>query len=454
MAGRMAYNAAYWLQTVKTGTLLAQNMALHKRTMADMVSQRRRTPRVWARPTRALMDEPFQLEVACLPPHCPVTLRSTLYSEGNDLWEAFSHYVSDERGRVNVSKDESLGGLYIGREPMGLLWSLRLAVGGRQNIRLRKKNIQTPLVVDISLFDGHNTDNFNTQTALAMTTMERWYMAPGVRRIEVRENGVVGTLFIPPGPGPFPALLDVWGLAGFIEHRAALLASRGYACLALAYINHPELQLGSGMGISYFQESWKLLQSVPQVSADRLGLLGSCFGAAIFILMASELPDISPRCLVAINSPSGLLNPGEGNYLEKMQRLLPEPKLDANGHLMIKDAILAIGIDLERSLQASGIQCPVLLVVGEDDQCVPALESAQRLEAQMRAVGKGHLVTKLSYPEAGHLIEPPYHPVMRSSTFIFPNQTATMLWGGVGKPHAAAQEDSWRKILEFLDKHL
>ncbi|KAG2469387.1 MK11 kinase, partial [Polypterus senegalus] len=218
-----------------------------------MVSQRRRTPRVWARPTRALMDEPFQLEVACLPPHCPVTLRSTLYSEGNDLWEAFSHYVSDETGRVNVSKDESLGGLYIGREPMGLLWSLRLAVGGRQNIRLRKKNIQTPLVVDISLFDGHNTDNFNTQTALAMTTMERWYMAPGVRRIEVRENGVVGTLFIPPGPGPFPALLDVWGLAGFMEHRAALLASRGYACLALAYINHPELQLGSGMGISYFQ---------------------------------------------------------------------------------------------------------------------------------------------------------------------------------------------------------
>uniref|UniRef100_A0A8C4RKT7 Uncharacterized protein n=1 Tax=Erpetoichthys calabaricus TaxID=27687 RepID=A0A8C4RKT7_ERPCA len=293
MAGRMAYNAAYWLKTVKTGTLLAKNMALHERTMADMVSQRRHTPRVWARPTRALMDEPFQLEVACLPPHCPVTLRSTLCNEGNDLWEAFSHYVSDERGRVNVSKDESLGGSYVGCEPMGLLWSLRLAVGGRQPVRLRKKNIQTPFVVDISLFDGHITDNFNTQTALAVTTMERWYMAPGVRCIEVRENGVVGTLFIPPGPGPFPALLDVWGLGGLMEHRAALLASRGYACLALAHINHPELQLGSGMGISYFQESWNLLQSVPQVSADRLGLLGSCFGAAIFILMASELPDIS-----------------------------------------------------------------------------------------------------------------------------------------------------------------
>jgi len=29
-------------------------------------------------------------------------------------------------------------------------------------------------------------------------------MAPGVRRIPVRENGIIATLFLPPEDGPFP----------------------------------------------------------------------------------------------------------------------------------------------------------------------------------------------------------------------------------------------------------
>ena len=29
-----------------------------------------------------------------------------------------------------------------------------------------------------------------------------------------------------------------------------------------------------------------------------------------------------------------------------------------------------------------------------------------------------------------------------------------MLWGGQTKPHADAQEDSWEKILAFLQQHL
>ena len=29
-----------------------------------------------------------------------------------------------------------------------------------------------------------------------------------------------------------------------------------------------------------------------------------------------------------------------------------------------------------------------------------------------------------------------------------------MLWGGHTKPHADAQEDSWEKILAFLQQHL
>lgn len=39
------------------------------------------------------------------------------------------------------------------------------------------------------------------------------------------------------GPGPFPALLDLWGGGGgLVEYRSALLASHGYVSLALEYM--------------------------------------------------------------------------------------------------------------------------------------------------------------------------------------------------------------------------
>lgn len=59
------------------------------------------------------------------------------------------------------------------------------------------------------------------------------------------------------GPGPFPAMLDLWGMGGgLVEYRAALLASRGYASLALAYIGHRELPAPHNcimVGNSYFK---------------------------------------------------------------------------------------------------------------------------------------------------------------------------------------------------------
>ena len=64
-------------------------------------------------------------------------------------------------------------------------------------------------------------------------------MGPGVTRIPVNcSSRVKGTLFLPAGDGPFPAVISMYGgmLKGqVVEERSALLASRGFACLALAY---------------------------------------------------------------------------------------------------------------------------------------------------------------------------------------------------------------------------
>lgn len=100
-------------------------------------------------------------------------------------------------------------------------------------------DVLTPMVVHISVYSGHMTEGFSKQSPLATVFTERWYMAPGVCRIDIREHGVRGTLFLPPGPGPFPGVLDMWGGGGgLVEYRSCLLASQGFVSMALEYLSH------------------------------------------------------------------------------------------------------------------------------------------------------------------------------------------------------------------------
>lgn len=52
-----------------------------------------------------------------------------------------------------------------------------------------------------------------------------------------KKQCVLHSIYPTLGPGPFPAVLDLWGGGGgLVEYRSALLASRGYVALALEYI--------------------------------------------------------------------------------------------------------------------------------------------------------------------------------------------------------------------------
>ncbi|XP_042338899.1 bile acid-CoA:amino acid N-acyltransferase-like [Plectropomus leopardus] len=74
----------------------------------------------------------------------------------------------------------------------------------------------------------------------------------------------------------------------------------------------------------------------------------------------------------------------------------------------------------------------------------------------MERAGNSHLLTVLSYLNAGHLIEPPFTPFARASTFrsVGSREKLMALWGGEIIAHSRAQEDAWRKILVFLRENL
>lgn len=60
-------------------------------------------------------------------------------------------------------------------------------------------NVQTPMELTVSVYQGHRSEGFADQVPLVGAVVERWYMAPGVRRIPVTEDRLTATLFLPPG---------------------------------------------------------------------------------------------------------------------------------------------------------------------------------------------------------------------------------------------------------------
>ncbi|KAI3366612.1 hypothetical protein L3Q82_009292, partial [Scortum barcoo] len=386
-------------------------------------------------PTRALVDEKFRVVVENLPPASPVTLHSLHLSEDKDYWEAYGHYISDHRGSVAVAEDLSFGGTYTGKEPMGLLWSVRPVPGSRKGLRLRKMDVCSPMLVNISVYGGHVAEGFMEQPPLASVLTERWYMAPGVQRIDIKEEEVIGTLFIPPGPGPFPGLLDMWGGGGgLVEYRASLLASHGYVSFALQYCPAGELQ-SAHLGLNYFEvcTAFNIIQDHPQVIRDRVGVFGLSLGSILTINLAARSTIVKakadlmchhfvlqPRCCVCVSgNHSNLTGMTLKGFPQKFATDTHKIRLDENKCQILRDVCLAITTDPSMTLDVGKINCPMMLVNGNDDQSWPTdVSAAKDMARMMQAAGKEHLLTIVQYPDTGHLIEPPYSPHTRASRFV------------------------------------
>lgn len=156
---------------------------------------------------RSCWDEPLSIAVHGLAPEQPVTLRAALRDEKGALFRAHARYRADARGDLDLARAPALGGSFSGIEPMGLLWALEPE---RPFWRLIKRDVQTPFVVELEVLDGHEPDGGRL---LARAVHERHFMAPGVRRVPVREGSVRATLFLPPGErlSTFPLLkVPLW----------------------------------------------------------------------------------------------------------------------------------------------------------------------------------------------------------------------------------------------------
>ncbi|KAK7891301.1 hypothetical protein WMY93_023264 [Mugilogobius chulae] len=377
----------------------------------------------------------------------------------DEVAKALEHLLRKTLHPLIVCEDLSLGGTYQGVEPVGLLWSLRPVPGSKPGLRMRRANVETPMTVTISVYQGHLSEGFSEHTAVAAVLVERWYMAPGVRRIPVTEYNLTATLFLPPGPGPFPAVLDLWGGGGeLVEYRASLLASHGLAALALDYLtNKLTITNGKFMKDDYFEDAYRFLEQHPQIIGSRIAMFGLSLGTTMTLRMVAYSKVMKLRCAVCYSgSHIQPLNGGIEEILKYYSLNEENARTNEKQEMIWRDLILPIPEDPALKVDMGRVQCPLLLVVGLDDQIWPSYVSAMDIKTMMEKAGNSHLLTVVTYPHTGHLIEPPYSPHTRSSLFrTFPSGKIHMvLWGGQTLGHSRAQEDSWKKTLAFLREHL
>jgi dienelactone hydrolase len=400
---------------------------------------RGQAPRIDFTPESALTDEPFQVTLSGLPPRQDVTIRV----DGNrGTWHSSATARSDGQGRLDVA------------DPMRLIWS---ASGQRP---------ATPAAVVAQPW------TFTAEVdgkVIATRTIVRRAVAESVRVAPVRDRGLVATAYYPPGPGPHPALIVLPGSQGGLPGpgaHAGGLASRGYVILALAYFNaeglSPVLQ---NIPLEYFVTAVEWLKAQPAVDAARVGVLGTSRGGELALILGSTYP-MAFRVVVA-NVPSSVTWFGQGDdsdsaswtlngqALPHMRSQFTAADLSLSGRdrflkrMKDDEAVRRAEIAVER------IGGPLLLFSGKDDQVWPSDMFAARVAERLKAHRFAHPVEHYTYENAGHMMARPYVPT--SDVREVRNHPVTKrpnMFGGTPEGQARANEDSWQKLLAFLDRYL
>ncbi|XP_053300851.1 acyl-coenzyme A thioesterase 1 [Pleuronectes platessa] len=397
---------------------------------------------------RCLFDKLVQVRVDGLAPFKPVELRSKLVDDRGVIFKASALYKADESGRLDVSRSPSLEGSYTGVEPMGLFWAMSPDTA---HSKLLKKNVLSPTLVEIAAVSQE------TGKLLGSETVERGFMTEGMKRVPVQEGRIRGVLFIPPGEGPFPGIVDLYTFGGGLsEPRASLLANKGFVVLALAYYGYQDLPKNPPkLDLEYFEEAVTYLRSQPEVKGPGVGIISISHSGALALSMSSFLQGITAT--VCINSCIGntvIPLHYKDTVIPPLPPVLKNVKVTDSGLFSIRDAFT--GPTLEQN-QASLIpieraSCHFLFAVSEDDQNWNSALFAQHAAATLRSHGKEESFEVVTYPRAGHFLEVPHMPHCPSSFHAAVGNA--VLFGGEPKAHSEAQLDLWERVQEFFKSHL
>ena len=251
------------------------------------------------------------------------------------------------------------------------------------------------------------------------------------------------------------------GTGGLVEFKASLLASHGFAALALAYFGYDDLppSTSSGVELDYVEEAAEWLYHHPKVLPNGIAMHSHCMGTWLALLLASYRPDLV-KAVIAIG-PWDAAVEDPYKYKGKLSNVFDysrEAIQTTNDGLIMRycwqtlKKVINPSAELSALTPVENITCPILLGSMTDDMNLDSVSTAGIIFDRMKAVHKDSLCTHLRLPGAGHMIDPPYSPLCYASYSKYFKQY--IVWGGEAKSHALGQEIYWQKVLHFLQQNL
>ena len=281
-----------------------------------------------------------------------------------------------------------------------------------------------------------------------------------VRRVDVREGGLVGHFFAAVGASGRTSVLMLGGSGGSYPDEAAArdLARGGYPVLALAYFrdregNPPELEQKElrRVPLEYMFKALDWLKARPEVRANRIVLMGESRGAELALIVGSLRPDVagviaySPLELrwaaVGGGDAAWTLNGVPLPYAEGVyNRATPMSQFTdiLDGPVDVRNAA---AIEVER------VHGPVLLISSRADALSPSARMANDIEARLRMNRFSYGVENVQYENASHLLMGfgPGQTEFRAPKF-------TIHFGGTTEGTETARNSGWARVKEFLGR--
>lgn len=420
-------------------------------------------PHFTVEPTVALVDQIVLVRLTGLQSRQSVTVRAQMRDDLDRLWEAHAIFEADDTGTVDLDTQRPVSGTYADADAMGLFWSMALPPDTPE-VSPFFKTALTPTVITLRAeIDGQE---------ITTATLDRLFVAPDVTRTPVHDQGLVGVLFHPQGQGPYPGVLVVGGSGGGLawsEEMAALLASHGFAALALAYFALADLPDDLvQIPLEYFETAFAWMQAHPVVRGDRVTVMGRSYGSQLGFLLGATFSQVgavvaySPGAVVERGLRRGGPGPVDESAWSYRGRPLPYLRNRATPvqmadifsrtpvavtplfliNLADPVAVAAAVIPVEN------IAGPVLLISGQEDPMWPSTLMADMVMERLRAHAHPYHDRHLSYAGAGHPLQAPYLPT--TVTAVRHRVGNVMALGGSPREQAFANHDSWPQVLAFL----